>query len=392
MMNLAPYLCAILLTACTPNSDGVSNTKAKESKAITTEELKTLQVSYEKNLIKATDKSDHDPVWTAEVILPQIHGWFTPGKGLKAARSVYEQYVIYELKPIPPKVLQELDQVLMPGRYSMAILTKKFWQEVAAAQKSGLRIGFLSSRSAANVSGVYFNYYRMIGLSVLSEPGTLPHEIRHHMQYKKIDVSYEPEFISKSCMADMSRAMGEIDATTFELPLYRGIEEEFSTLTERHQGFAELRTPQLTLLTINLNYPTSVSFQVSQNKECPSDINQAMTEMYERFSKKESEVTSQLRAVSSDVFRLFRLNNAVATEGCTKVSNDRCQRYIQQISEFQQKHADQKEQFLTLLEAEITERRAYVSSVLEKLDDESKKDLCGRAIGFANFVKCEDQK
>lgn len=386
MKYLALLFCTVLLGACEgPAADSKIHT---EKKVISREGVSDLRSRYELTLITGSEQGDQDPFWTPEALLPNLHSWFQVGEGLKQKRKLAD-YVVYELRTIPSEVLADLDAVLIPNRYTLAILTKDFWHEVRDAQKKGFRIVFISSFSPSRVSGVYFHGYKIIGLDIQAEPGTLPHELRHAEQYKTIDLRYSPQTLSESCMADMSRAFGEIDATTFEMPLYFEIEKEFESIHESGHAFHLLAFPQLTLLDINLNYPTSVSEKVIKNKSCPTEIILTMSKLASFFYERQTLIASLLGKVTGSVAQNVRLNAALVTNHCDIQNSDICTTLNSQLDRVLQSDLAQKLEFEQVLHEEVKNRRPTVAAELEKLPAAIQKDLCNRALGYSSFVNCK---
>lgn len=386
MNYLFLLFCTLLLGACEgPAAESNVNT---EKKVITSEGVSDLRSQFELAVITGSEQGDQDPFWTPEALLPNLHSWFQVGAGLKQQRKWFD-YVVYELRPIPSEVLEDLDAVLIPQRYSLAILTKSFWHEVRDAQKKGFRIVFISSFSPSRVSGVYFNSYKTIGLDIQAEPGTLPHELRHAEQYKKIDLRYVPETLSESCVTDMSRAFGEIDATTFELPLYFEIEKEFESIYGSGLVFNRLTFPQLTLLGINLNYPNSVSQKVVKNNSCPKEINETMSSLKSYFSGSLELLTAHLGKVTGLVAQKVRLETTLETNHCDVQNSDICAKLKSQRDNVVENSLVQKLAFENALHEAVENRRSTVAAELEKLPSEMQKDLCKSALGYSSFVNCE---
>lgn len=386
MKYLALLFCTVLLAACEGPAADLKIHSEKE--VITSEGVSDLRSQYELAFITGSEQGEQDPFWTPEALLPKLHSWFQVGEGLKQKRRLAD-YVVYELRTIPSEVLADLDAVLIPNRYTLAILTKDFWHEVRDAQKKGFRIVFISSFSPSRVSGVYFHGYKLIGLDIQAEPGTLPHELRHAEQYKTIDLRYSPQTLSESCMADMSRAFGEIDATTFEMPTYFEIEKEFDSIYGSNLAFHLLTFPQLTLLGINLDYPDSVSQKVIKNNSCPREIIQTMAKLKNYFSERRSLITRLLGQVTGSVAQVPQLDAALVKNHCDLQDGDTCAKLKTQRDNVLQFGLAQKLEFEQVLHEEVKNRRPTVAAELEKLPAAIQKDLCNRALGYSSFVNCK---
>lgn len=357
------------------------------------EGLNEIRSRYEETRISPQESGDNDQYWTPEVLLPKISSWFEPQRGLWKLETVGDSYLMYYLAPLPQELINELNQVLLKDRYSLAILTSQFWNDVQKAQKQGLQIAFISSKSPSTASGVYFNSLGLIGLHIFSEPGTLPHELRHHEQYKYIKPGYLPKYLEISCLRQMSRAFGEIDATTFELNLYNGIEKEFNELiSDEKPGSLYLRFPQVNLLDINLNYPLTMSQMIKSSTVCPPEVTKPMEDLTTYFSQKVDALNSLMREIRVQIIQLRTARQKQVEERCDLQNSPACEKLATSFNTAQEKLATAQENFRENLSLETSDRRQKISEALAQMPYLVRKDLCKGAIGVHFYTNCESKK
>ena len=364
-----------------------------EDTVINHEGLNEIRSRYEETRIAPQESGDNDPYWTPEVLLPKLSSWFTPGRGLWKREMVSDSYLMYYLAPLPEELIAELNQILLKNRYSLAILTSQFWLDVQKAQKQGLQVAFISSKSPSTASGVYFNSLGLIGLHIFSEPGTLPHELRHHEQYKYIRLNYSPKYLELSCLRQMSRAFGEIDATTFELHLYNGIETEFNELISGGKpGSLHLRFPQVNLLDINLNYPLTMSQMIKSSVVCPPEVTKPMEDLTAYFSQKVDALNSLMREIRLQTIQLRTTQQKLYEDDCDVQNAPNCEKLTESFNTTQEKLVTAQENFRVNLAQEASDRSKKLSATLAQMPSLVRKDLCKGAIGVHFYMNCESKK
>lgn len=384
MKTILAILSTFLLGACNAPS------AEYKSKVITSTEVSAIQTIYEKTDINSIFFSNGNPYWNPEFILPKIHSWFSVNQGLRPANSIAPDYVVFELRPIPDQVLAELDTVLLKERYSLSILTASFWHQIQEAQKKGLQISFFSLKSKAKVMGVFFYRYNLIGLNIFSDPVTLPHELRHKEQYKYIDMNYSARFISNDCLSDLSRAFGEIDAITYELPYLQGIVSEFDNFLKRHESIQGLTYPQNELMDNNTEYGKIVTSDVLKGKNCSEQTNTTMRNLNAYFSQANVALRENLNNYTTSIVKHYLRIKKINSLNCHIQSNEKCLKYQEEAADYERQAQSAKESFEMALNEQIKNRRSDIKTELQNLDQGTKYDLCKKALGFSFFINCKD--
>lgn len=360
---------------------------------ISHESLSEIKSMYEQKIISAHSNGDNDPYWTPEVVLPQISSWFRLGRGLVQLESVSEDFLVYHLAPLPDELMNKLEKVLLKERFSLAILTMQFWMEVQQAQKQGLKIAFISSKSPSAASGVYFHELNLIGLDILSEPGTLPHELRHHEQYRKVSLGYIPKALNFTCLRQMSHAFGEIDATTFELGLYDGIEKEFNALlNDPKPGSFHLMFPQADFLNISLNYPLTMSQMIKNSSDCPSEVTEPMGDLTEYFIQQMDNLKALMEEIRGPIIQLRSVQQKLSGTQCEAQSNPACEKLSVAFVNQQEKLSTAQENFRIRLLQDSSDRPKKLKEILSRFPRSIQKDLCKGAIGVHSYLNCEIKK
>lgn len=366
---------------------------------ISVENRDKLDLAYRStNVVLNKAISRTNPNWQTEKLLPQISSWFQIGRGLSSIQKLSNDVSLYLLAPLPEKLLAALKVSLGSIDTRLAVLRFSFWQKIAKAQQSGLQVGFMASSSQIEALGVYYNTNKVIGLSSVSEENTLDHELRHHEQYKLLDREVELVAIDQSCISNASTAFGEIDATEIELPSYLGVENYMDRWLPMAGTaidpsiFTHGTHSEPDLLTINLEYPDTVSRKVATNDSCPQELRQVMEKLASYFSSARDELRNALTAAGTTVCRIDTDERAFMRGNCNLQSSPLCQRIAGRIEASRASYAGAKQVFRDRLKKEISERRTLISNLVRELSEPIRNDLCHHAIGFAKLNNCEEER
>lgn len=358
-----------------------------------------IEVAYKStNVVLNKSISRTDPNWQTETLLPKISSWFKIGRGLSTMKRMSSDVSLYILAPLPEQLLQALKISLGEGDTRLAVLRFSFWQKIAQAQKSGLQIGFMASSSQIEALGVYYNSYKIIGLSSVGEENTLDHELRHHEQYQHLNREAELEAIDQACIPTVSTAFGEIDATEIELPSYMGVENymdhwlPFVGTAVDPSLFGNGTHSEPDLLTINLEYPETVSRKVVANESCPEELRQTMQRLASYFSAARDEIRKALVDAGGTVARIDTDERAFRRANCKLQSSPLCKRIEGRLQMYRASYEGSKKIFRDRLKKEIDERRSFISRIVRELSGPIRIDLCHHAIGFAKFNNCEEER
>ena len=355
---------------------------------IAPEELREIKSLYEAKFISSSEQGDNDPYWTPETLLPKISSWFKPERGLWKLESIGSEYLVYHLAVLPDELLHELDKILLKERYSLSILTSQFWNEIQKAQKQGVRIALISSKSPSMASGFYMHSLSLIGLSIISEPGTLAHELRHHEQYQYVNLNYKPSYLNSSCLQKMSRAFGEIDATTSELHLYRGIENEFNDLFSKTEF--NFHSPQVQLLSVNLGYPSLVLQKIEVATDCPAELKTPMKALSAYLANQGDRIKNWLMTIPGEIYQQRMVHQKQTTNQCEIQSSLSCDKLAQSFFQHQEKAQAAKENFKVHLTNAVSERPVKIKEILNQLPMAIQKDLCQGALGVHFYLSCKN--
>lgn len=354
---------------------------------LTQEELREIKSHYEAKFISSSEQGDNDSYWTPEALLPKISSWFKAERGLWKLESIGNEYLVYHLAVLPDELIQELDTVLLKDRYSLSILTSQFWSEIQKAQKQGVRIAFISSKSPSMASGFYMHSLSLIGLSLISEPGTLAHELRHHEQYKYVNLNYKPKYLNSSCLQKMSRAFGEVDATTSELHLYSGIENEFNELFSKTEF--NFHSPQVQLLNINLGYPSMALQKIEVSTDCPAELKIPMKELSAYLADQGDRLKNWLMTIPGEIYQQRMVRQKQTVNQCETQSSPACDKLEQSFLLHQEKMESAKENFKIQLAQAVLNRPQIIKKTLSQLPQPLQKDLCYGANGLHFYLSCE---
>ena len=345
---------------------------------------------------------NRDSKFNPEVILPQIHPWFAPGKGL-SLKKPRDSRQAYLLKPIPAPVLQELDEALYPDSVPvpLMILRSSFWRRVAALEGE-LHFGFKGYEARNLEVGVYFSGSKTLLFDTFAEYGTLTHELRHHRQFTELARTHDPEEkaegLSEDCLDQFGHFLGEMDSTTAELPEWSGV---FSTLDLKP---AEARLAKeaselpfdhfyLNLLTANLNYPSIAATWVAKS-DCPAPIKNAATALSEqsiRYTLEARKPGIEFTGIRTrfGMTSLF-LNHSCQTgtsAGMDAEPRD-CERAAKELAQTDPKAAPLLNELEAVLARGPGERMELARNKLNALPDSYRQVLCKNVLAFSLFVDC----
>ncbi|NDG85216.1 MAG: hypothetical protein EBX52_09310 [Proteobacteria bacterium] len=223
---------------------------------------------------------DRPREFNPEAVLPRIHPWLAPGKGLKEAS--FGGTRAFLLGKIPQEVLKQLETSLYPDStpVPLMILRASFWVRAETMQSKGIQIGFKSYVPHTTDAGIYLSEPETLLFDTFAEYGTLTHEIEHSLQQKKNRSLTRNESpgspLSARCLDSFGRFLAEVDATTEELPEWLGV---FSTFDYKPERYRPLHDPEGldfhsfhdALLMANLNYPSYAAHWVSTS-DCPAAL------------------------------------------------------------------------------------------------------------------------
>jgi hypothetical protein len=224
-----------------------------------------------------------------EDLLPYFHPWLTPGRGLR--EITVAGHSAYYLRPIPKWVMDDIVQHTDDKNTGFLITRKSFWLELKENQDQGIRFGFLAHDPKYRVGGVTFQERNLILFDVMASQGSLVHELRHIEQYKRLSdqggLSYVPTTLTPQCLWQASQFFAELDATTYELPTWKGVFKDFdvNTALQSDGNPWQVTTNPLEgiklianlskLVQYNLSYPdNAVAWltKVPAGKECPKEF------------------------------------------------------------------------------------------------------------------------
>lgn len=405
MVNKSLILISLFsILACSGGeSSPAPNVNTKYSiadKVITKEDAEVLINEYEKaNVVANSDYARTNMLWKSEKLLPRISTLFEGKRGLIIEKNLSSDVSLLILPNLPKEFIDDIDKNLKGIETRLAVLRPSFWHLVANTQKLGLKVGFMSSSSKIGALGVYFNSLKTIGLSSVAEENTLTHELRHHQQYKTLSPSSKVLEISESCLRAASTAFGEIDATEIELSSYLGLEnymDRWLPLAGTSDWVIGLGSTAMStapaLLTINLEYPVTVTRKVINEESCSSELKKVMMDLNQYFDQSRTEIINTLDDVSSVVIRTNAYKKLEKQYECDHQSSSPCELNRKRIQEAAESYAGKKQIFRDRLMQEITMRRPQITDFLKNLSSDLNQDLCMGAIGYSNFIKCEEVK
>lgn len=352
-------------------------------------------------------RSEVDPQFRPEILLPNLHSWFGDPRHMSQAVSITKGWLLHTIQPIPDDVLADLDRVLIDDertRTSFVILTKSFWHAFKDAQKR-VSIGFLSFDNPTNVFGIYFHHLKLVGLDIFSDQGTLPHELRHYDQairLEKIKGVYQGSqwtpHLRSECLAVASNAFGEVDATSWELAkgVHLGIETEippFARCGVRSscEGKESPAFPQTSFFSVNMSYPALALSRILAEPTCDGDFRQAVRKLKEDQEGKSSALATLLRSLSYVSIGLTRARLDHLAGNCSRQETLACIQTISQLEESQKLYESLRDQFVEGLERERQDRPKRLLEWTKTLPVEIKKDLCRTASGFENIADCRTE-
>lgn len=359
---------------------------------IKSEYLKIPGVNLSHNEYKDVD------FFSVDKFLEKIHPWFRLGIGLKGPVKVSEEFEFYELKEIPEFVIDALNVGLLQERFSLAVITKEFWNLVSETQNKGFRIGFISHKSPRKVSGVYFHSLNFIGLDIFSEPGTLPHELRHVQQFRSIEKyknlktnSNEINDLSEECLRSISSAVGELDATSSEMIYYKGIENELDFNYFLQPKFNDLNHldiyPQVALFNINMSYPY-LAIDWVLNSSCSQKIKQNFSVLRSLIQEANSESLEDIFESTSSIVR-YRNAKKVLDEKCAKSNTDECSQSIKKNNKEMAIFAVSRSKFIGDFAYNIKQREIILNDFFTKTELKNYHTLfCKNILGYNEIADC----
>jgi hypothetical protein len=351
----------------------------------------------------------HGPDLGIRATLPKIHSWLTPGIGLKKVNIGGE--VGYILRPIPKLILEEITSVTFSDEFKSGflILQSSFWKMADEKMKSGLRIGFIDYDGMKGVNGVYFDTAQTILVGIISAPGTLIHESRHHEQYLAFherksswsgtNTASNPQ-LSNKCVEGFSRFFAELDATTVELPSWVGV---FQTINTHPLGdlsnsmFGDRDIALMGLLDTNLSYPETASDDwvqpVPQDQKCPDSILTAIATIIGKTDEFRLIATNEFAEINGAKALDHRAQMSSIGDHCTQPiakpeSNEKCLSYQKDIEYAQGKAKEAKDKLDELFRQAQSSREEAIQNALASIPSDLALELCDRAIGFSFHFNC----
>ncbi len=300
------------------------------------------------------------------IVLPQVHPWFRENL---CEKDRYNQ-PIFMLAPIPDLVIADLKTAAAgPHKDALAILSGDFWAKVQRMQQKGLKPGFLQFSKDFEVAGFYEYHTQTVGLDVFANPGTPDHEYRHHLQKMELPNPRRPRRLSARCAEQTARFLGELDATTIQLPHWVGA---FDGLAAEGEEPRERRYPQAGFLGVNLNYPALASTWVKA-EECPEELVTAVRKIVDRTQVIEMAATTLAPRLVNMVHSLARLLREQKT-ACPG-NEALCQLNLQRVEKTRAEIRRLKSELNTLLTREAKERPDYTREILLNMPYAIKRDL-----------------
>jgi len=386
-------LVMLLTFSCQAQEKGKSgnekNSLVVTDKTISAHEVQLIKNKFQSTRLNGTGSGDHDQYWTPEVFLPLLNPWFEVGRGLRPSKLISGKYLVYEMKKMPADLLSELEKSLLNYDYSLALISISFWKQIAEAQKQGLKIAFVSSASPSSANGVYFHYLNLIAIKVTTDPGTFKHEKRHADQYKKIERSYYPRSLSQSCMNSMSTAFGEIDATTTELGLHALKADQQDELFISPENHKQNTYPEINILSVNLEYPGSVSLSPRNNEDCPEQVRSQMASLSNYFYEQRSSIDESFRVITSAIAEKGKILNW-REKNCGTQTSDNCEKFKSRLLELEKEYFENKKIFKNKIYEEVNLRPLRIIKTLESFDSETIQDLCRGSLGVGFYINCEE--
>ena len=350
--------------------------------------------------------ANRDSTQQPENVLVKLHSYLTEGRGLK--RITIDGHEALVINRLPDQVLRQVMAVAFPDtfRSGFEILQASFWQGVRDAMSEGLTIGFLEPDPSFNVSGVYFekyNYKRgLILIDVFAGDGTLKHEHRHFLQARAANAranarwrwDWGPSTISETCLTATDRFLGELDATTTELPNWVGVFQTLDITPAWHKNAKAgdkdpIRFPQKDVLGTNLDYPGRTAAAL-KGLDCPQELIEAATKIgssTDTFSTNAFETyTLPLSTLRMEHFRDSLYVNTSCAASPAPVACASKQARLAAIPGAAQTIKDALD---SALRAEVIDRPNRIRAAFAALPEDLQEDLCEYASSYELLVDCK---
>ena len=395
----------LIVTGLLIVSIGCQRDQSLKSSVASSEQIQNWLSLYES--LENGLRSEVDPQFRPEILLPKLHSWFGDPNNLSRAVPITNSWSLHTIQPIPNDVLADLDRVLIDDeetRTSFVVLTKSFWHAIKDAQKR-VSIGFLSFDNPTNVFGIYFHHLKLVGLDIFSDQGTLPHELRHldqALRLEKIKKVYRKAqwtpHLRSECLAVASNAFGEVDATSWELAkgVHSRIETEIAPFARcgfrsSCEGKDSPAFPQASFFSVNMSYPALALSRILTETTCDASFRQAVRKLKDDQELKSSALSTLLRSLSYVSIGMTRARLDHLAGNCNRQETLACNQTTSQLEDSQKLYESLRARFVEGLERERQDRPKRFMEWTKTLPARLKEDLCRSASGFENIADCRTE-
>jgi|GEM_PF-5447692 len=424
MKSTIIFCCILVITGCVQPQDGQSTQNLEPAKPGSMADIQFLtdlfktypNIGIEKTLGHASGQI-RPAAFSIDNTLPRLHTWFVKGRGLESL--IYGNDTVFVLHTIPDSVLEDLKSVTFDSNINsgFSIFQYDFWQGIQSAQREGIQVGFFDANSSIEVNGMYIQDRKMILVDIISNRGTLIHELRHHAQYQRLfkrsTAGNEslPNTLTNDCRTQFSRFFGELDATTAELPLWNGVFQQFETHADESVVTSAVKSDNYfcladedaialkDLIFTNLDYPRAASQWVPAEpavNACPkilTDVMFKITAETDLLNKKVGGVALKLYSLRE---RDLQARCKIERQSCqTQVNasstNSSCEKNQQVLDSILIQVPLEKDQGDAIFKTSQQDRIQNIRESLSALPQGMAIELCRTTLGFDQYYPCDLQ-
>lgn len=280
----------------------------------------------------------------------------------------------YKLSLIPQISEKRLQNIIsqIPEKLQktgFAIFSPEYWRLLKKTlDQNSLEVGVIHFIPEKNINGIYSDEQYLVGIDALAVVGTLEHEIRHHTQHREV-LPYPTKYVN-SCVRSLDRAMGEVDAASFDLKHWVGIFESLNVDDLRIE-FKEGTMPyfpQAYYFDVSVDYPTTVLNDLLSSGNCLPQMNAIIKELDQAIQGEVESIKAKVKEIvgllSENLFE-YRL---IQDDSCKSASEFGCSRIVANNNRI----SDLKSQLKSEMQVAIETRYQKTKEILAQLPEDNR--------------------